>query len=241
MAAAEADGGQDDDRGHHVGQDVAEHDAQVPGAHGARRLHVRVLHHAMVRRRGSPASWRRRSGATAPGSRLSSPGPEHGHEREDDDQVRERHARRRRRAGRRCRRRRRSSALETPTAVASRVASAIVDEAHRDRDARAVHDAAPHVAARGCRCPSRTGRPAPSCARRGCSRRSCRGRSTARTRAMTSMASTRKPAEGAERLASAEAQQSARRTAAAVGRPGPTSVEPVAPTGRPSTGCVGHR
>src|SRR5262249_1393736 len=40
---AEAEGGGDDERGEHVGQDVAAHDEPVASAHRARRLHVAQL------------------------------------------------------------------------------------------------------------------------------------------------------------------------------------------------------
>ena len=72
---AEADGGEDDDRRRHVGQDVAHDDARVAAAHGPRGLDVRVL----AWRRGGPPDHPRVGGrddarpARAP--RCPSPGP----------------------------------------------------------------------------------------------------------------------------------------------------------------------
>src|SRR5262249_39259830 len=142
---AESDRGQDDDRGRDVRQHVADDDARVAAADGAGGLDELVLHHA---ERGATDDTRVGGGGYDGGGEdeVQPGGAQHGHHRENDDEVGEREPR-----------------VDHPlqreiphtTEVRARHADGGGDhdgqrdggESHRDRHARAVHDAAPHVAA----------------------------------------------------------------------------------------------
>jgi hypothetical protein len=113
-------------------------------AHGARRLQVGILHDGERRPADHPGPARgdqQRQGQ----DEVQEPRPEHRHERQDDDQVGERHPGV-------------DDALHDdvvgPADIGARDAHGRGDQgaeddrrkAHRHRDARAVDDAAPHVA-----------------------------------------------------------------------------------------------